>query len=158
MPRTILLAAIVLLVTGNILAQGNSATQVIILGVEPVTRLEVSAQSGPLVVRWTKDAPGAPSDAGTGCSFLSNVDQVKISASIGAPLPEGIRLRMRFESTLGLSRGDVDISSPEMPSDLLTGIRRGAATGRLTVYALSPDNTIRDLPERSRTIVLTVTN
>jgi hypothetical protein len=137
--------------------QGNTASQVITLGVLPVIRLEVSSNPGSLVIRREGEEAASVRDATTRYSLLSNLDHVRISASISEPLPAGMHLKVWLEAKNGRSRGGVDISQALSPKELVADIRCGNEKSQCIVYDFSADAGGANLPLQSRVITLTVT-
>ncbi len=156
------IASVLLLVSASVLAQdaGSTATQSLTLEVKPVTRLAVTGNPGPLLI---DDAvPGssltAVSDNSTRYDLVTNVDQMKIVASIDNPMPAGTRLLVRLSTSRSVSTGEVDLSGAVSPVDVVTSIGRGSERDQQITYTFAADASVGQVATQSRTVTLTLTN
>lgn len=153
------LASTVLLVPQLLLAQGV-ATQSVSLEVKPVTKLSVTGNPGSLVI---SDAVAGVTemsvqDNSSAYNVTTNLDNMKIVASIDSPMPVGTRLLVSLSSSNGTSAGFVDVSSATLPVTVVTGIGRGAQTSQTIAYEFRANAEVGGIPSQSRTITLTLTN
>lgn len=150
---------LILLPLSALQAQGT-AQQSVSLAVMAVTKIAVSGNPGSLVL--SNAVAGSPEmsaeDRSTTYSVTTNLDNMKIVASIDNPMPAGTRLMVNMESVRGLSSGLVDLSSATTPVDVVTGLSRGSESARQIAYVFSADAAVGAVPSQSRTITLTLTN
>jgi len=140
--------------------RGSSVTQSVTIEVKPITRIAVNGNPTPLIIN---DAvPGLPlttvSDNSTKYSLVTNLDQMKIVASIDNPMPAGTRLLIHLSSSKAASAGAVDLSSARAPVDVVRGIGRGSDTDQSISYTFAADAAVGEVPTQSRIITLTLTN
>ncbi|HUI63899.1 MAG TPA: hypothetical protein VL126_03580 [Bacteroidota bacterium] len=137
-----------------------AANQLLFMEVKGVTRLVVSGNPLPLVIARATGAlsPVSVSDGSTRYSLVTNLDNVKISASIDRQMPHGTSLSVRLESLRGTSCGEVDLSQATSPRVLVSRIGRGKDAGNRIFYTFSASREIRELEAQSRTITLTLTD
>jgi hypothetical protein len=142
------------------LAQSSSSvTQSVTVEVRPLTQIAVSGNPGPLFV--TDIGAGESltvSDNSTKYSMLTNLENMKIVASINGPMPLGTRLMMKMETSAGQSNGFVDVSNASTPVDLVTGISKGSDRNQSITYAFSADPSVTQVNLDSRVVTLTLTN
>ena len=160
--RSLLKGLIVLLAatsTGVLVAQ-TTANQSVTLEVKPVTKISVSGNPGPLTI--TDAVAGSPvmsvEDNSTSYNITTNMDNMKIVASIDNPMPAGTKLEMSIASTNGLSSGIVDVSSASSPVNVVTGISRGTDAGQSISYLFTADAVVGGISGEARVITLTLTN
>ncbi len=156
------IASILLVVSISVRAQdaGSTAAQSLTLEVKPVARLVVNGDPGLLLIN---DAvPGSSlttvSDYSTRYDLVTNVDQMKIVASIDDPMPSGTRLLVRLSTAKAVSTGDVDLSGAVSPVDVVTAIGRGSERDQQITYTFAADAEVGQIPTQSRTVTLTLTN
>lgn len=153
-------ALILVLIPVSALHAQGTAQQSVSLAVMAVTKIAVSGNPGSLVL--SDAVAGSPEmsaeDRSTTYSLTTNLDNMKIVASIDSPMPAGTRLMMNMESVRGLSSGLVDISSATTPVDVVTGLTKGSESARQIAYVFSADAAVGAVPSQSRTITLTLTN
>jgi len=137
----------------------SSVTQVLTIEVKPITKIAVSGNPGSLVVidPVSVSDVSAVSDRNTRYSMLTNLESMKIVASINESMPAGTQLMMKLESTKGISDGLVDISRAVRPVDLVTGISRGSDLNQTITYAFAADASAPEIESASRVITLTLT-
>jgi len=138
----------------------GSAVQSVSLQVQPVTKLGVSGNPGSLVI---SDAIAGVTemsvqDNSSAYSLTTNLDNMKIVASIDNPMPAGTRLMVNLASSNGFSAGLVDVSNATFPVNVVTGIGRGAQAGQTIGYVFSAEAEAGGIPSQTRTITLTLTN
>jgi hypothetical protein len=139
-------------------AQGNSATQVITIGVRQVTRISLSGNQIALQIEREGRQSATMTDATATYSLVSNARRVKIAGSISAPLPEGTTLEIQLESSRGTSVGMVDITRATTPRDLVVGIVPGVESAQRITYAFSVKSGVKDVAQQSRVVTLTITD
>jgi hypothetical protein len=158
---SIILIVIVIASVG-LMAQGrgSSATQSVTLEVKPIAKISVAGNPTPLIIN---DAlPGSDlasvSDENTKYSLVTNVDNMKIVASINDRMPAGTKLMIKLTSSKSASVGMVDLSSALTPVDVVRGIRKGSDVNQSISYTFAANAEIDDIPSQSRMITLTLTN
>lgn len=142
------------------LAQGgSSASQSIVIEVKPITKLEVSGNPGSLVINDAVAGSSltAVSDNNTSYSMLTNLENMKIVASINNPMPQGTQLKLKLESLSASSAGSVDISSALTPVNVVTGIGKGSETNQRITYTFAANAEVGQIDSESRIITLTLT-
>jgi hypothetical protein len=143
------------------LAQGGSSvTQLLTIEVKPITKITVNGNPGSLVVvdPTSGSDVSAVSDHNTRYSMLTNLENMKIVASINESMPAGTKLMMKLETTKGTSDGLVDVSQAVTPVNLVTGISRGSDLNQTITYAFAADATAPEIDSGSRVITLTLTD
>ena len=90
--------------------------------------------------------------------MLTNLENMKIVASINNPMPSGTRLMMKLSSTQGVSSGLVDISGALAPVNVVTGIGRGSESNQRITYTFAANASVGEIDSESRTITLTLTD
>ena len=155
-----ILVILAALVPASLLAQGSTATQSLTLEVKPVTKLSVSGNPGSLIISdaLAGDTEMSVQDHSTSYNLTTNLDNMKISASIDNPMPFGTKLMLSLGSASGSSAGLVDISIATLPVNVVTGISRGTESGQSIAYVFTADAQVGEVPSQSRTITLTLTN
>jgi hypothetical protein len=138
---------------------GSSVTQILTIEVKPITKIAVSGNPGSLIVVDPSSGSDvtAVSDHSTSYSMLTNLDNMKIVASISESMPAGTKLMMKLESSKGISDGLIDISRAVTPVDLVSGISRGSDLNQTITYAFAADVSAPEIDSASRVITLTVT-
>jgi hypothetical protein len=140
--------------------RGSSATQSVTLEVKPIAKISVAGYLTPLIIN---DAtPGSDlasvSDENSKYSLVTNVDNMKIVASISDRMPAGTRLMIKLGSSKAASAGMVDLSSALTPVDVVRGIRKGSDVDQSISYTFAANSEVDDIPSQSRMITLTLTN
>lgn len=135
----------------------NTARQALTIGVMPLVHLQVSGNPGPLIINDVRAESAMVSDDKTSYSMATNVDHMKIVASLREPMPNGTRLLISMKSSKGISRGLVDISNALSPVDVVTGIRKGAERDQAITYTFAAGTTAGEVESGSRIVVLTLT-
>ncbi len=153
-------AASVLIVCAAV-AQSNSTTaQAVTMEVKAITKLVVSGTPSALVIH--DFAPGADQavaqDQSTDYSITTNLENMKVVASINQQMPSGTQLMVALSSTKGNSVGTVDISNAMSPVNVVTGIRKGTEANQRITYIFAANATVGEIPQESRTITLTLTD
>ncbi|MBM4162633.1 MAG: hypothetical protein FJ217_16230 [Ignavibacteria bacterium] len=138
---------------------GSSVNQIVTVEVKPITIIAVNGNPGALNII---DALGGTdelsvSDQNTRYSMVTNLDNMKIVASVNDPMPAGTRLMIRLESTSGESNGEVDISSARTPVNVVSGIGRGSDLNQTITYTFAADANVSEISAQSRVITLTLT-
>jgi hypothetical protein len=160
---TLLTAVVVALViaTGDqSFAQSASATQRLMFEVKPVVSLVVSGDPDPMIISKSSgdNAYRSVRDQRTRYSLVTNVEQMRILASLNEPMPAGTSLRVQLQSTRGISAGEVDLSRSGTPKEVVTGIRAGWDSDLVISYDFSAEPQVAELKSINRTVVLTLTN
>ena len=153
---------LVITVGVNLHAQnsGNKATQSLTLEVKPITRICVAGSPSPFIIN---DAiPVADftsiSDENTKYSLVTNIDNMKIVASINDKMPAGTKLTIKLSSSKATSAGVVDLSDALTPVNVVTGISKGSDSDQSISYTFAANADVSELPATSRIITLTLTN
>jgi hypothetical protein len=157
--RSILLA-IALLLPVVTLAQSSTVTQSVTIEVKPITKIAVSGNPGPLFVTEMEGGAGvlSVSDNSTRYSMLTNLENMKIVASINGPMPQGTKLMLKLETSVGQSNGFVDVSNASTPVDVVTAINKGSDRNQSITYAFAADPSANQISSDSRVVTLTLTN
>lgn len=138
----------------------SSVSQIVTVEVKPIIKIAVTGSPRPLVISdVTRGARTlSVSDNSTRYSMVTNLDDMKIVASISDPMPEGTRLFISLESTTGNTNGSVDLSQAQTPVNLVTGISRGCDLDQTITYTFTADQSVFSVDRQSRSITLTLTN
>jgi hypothetical protein len=141
-------------------SRGNSATQSVTLEVKPIAKISVAGNLTPLIIN--EGLPGSDlasvSDENTKYSLVTNIDNMKIVASICDRMPTGTKLMIKLMSSKAVSAGLVDLSSALTPVDVVRGIRKGSDVDQSISYIFAANADVDDIPSQSRIITLTLTN
>lgn len=128
--------------------------------VKPITRISVTGNPNPLII--SDAVPGADlssvSDANTRYNLTTNLDNMKIVASISDKMPPGTTLMVRLSSSKAESAGTVDLSSAVTPVDVVTGISRCSEMNQSISYTFAANADVSQIPAQSRVVTLTLTN
>jgi hypothetical protein len=140
--------------------RGSSATQSVTLEVKPIAKISVAGNMNPLVINDALPGSGlaSVSDENTKYSLVTNVDNMKIVASINDRMPAGTKLMIKLTSSKAASAGVVDLSSALTPVDVVRGIGRGSDVNQSISYTFAANTEIDDIPSQSRMVTLTLTN
>jgi len=153
---------VIVIASVGLLAQnrGNSATQTVMLEVKPIAKISVAGNPTPLIIDDTfpGSGPASVSDENTKYSLVTNVDNMKIAASINDRMPAGTKLMIKLTSSKAASVGIVDVSSALAPVDVVRGIQRGSDANQSISYTFAANADVENLPSQSRMITLTLTN
>jgi hypothetical protein len=143
-----------------VLAQSSSVTQSVTVEVRPISQIAVSGNPGPMFVTDMESGTGvlSVSDNSTKYSMLTNLENMKIVASINGPMPLGTRLMVKMETSAGMSNGFVDVSNASTPVDVVTGISKGSDRNQSITYAFAADPSVSQVSSDSRVVTLTLTN
>lgn len=156
-----ILLLLILLLPVVVLAQTScSVTQTVTVDVRPITKIAVTGNPGPLFVMdmGSTSESSIVSDNSTKYSMVTNLDNMKIVASINGPMPQGTKLMMKLETSAGLSNGFVDVSNASSPVDVVTGIGKGSDRNQSITYAFAADPSVAQINSDSRVVTLTLTN
>jgi hypothetical protein len=161
--RVINLAGAFLLLTGILSAQRNEASvqQSVTIEVRPMTQIRVTGNPHAFLIQDPPaglNAYATVSDNNTSYSLLSNMDNMKIVASINNPMPRGTKLMIDLASTKGASNGVVDISNAVTPVTAVSGIGRGSDRNQQINYVFAANAVAGDINAESRIVTLTVTD
>lgn len=148
--------------TGTVRAQaGNSSvTQTVTIEVKPITRLAVTGNPNPLII--SDAVPGSDfssvSDENTKYSLTTNLDNMKIVASINDRMPAGTKLIVKLSSSKAASAGSVDLSSALSPVDVVTGLSKSSDMNQSISYTFAANSDVYEIPTQTRVVTLTLTN
>lgn len=138
----------------------NTATQTITLEVKPITKISVTGNLNPLIIK--DDVRGSDltsiSDENTKYSLTTNIDNMKIVASINDRMPQGTKLMIKLASSKAASNGVVDLSNAMTPVNVVTGINRGREQDQTISYTFAANADVTEIPATSRMVTLTLTN
>jgi len=143
------------------LAQSSEyVTQTVTIEVKPVTKIVVSGNPGPLIVGDAIPGSNLSSvdDENTKYSLTTNLENMKVVASIDQGMPDGTKLLVHLRTSKGLSLGSVDISRAYAPVDVVTGIGKSSDKDQSIKYTFAADAAVGEIPSQSRTVTLTLTN
>jgi hypothetical protein len=98
------------------------------------------------------------SDENTKYSLVTNIDNMKIVASISDRMPAGTKLMIKLASSKAASVGLVDLSNALTPVDVVRSIRKGSDVDQSISYTFAANAEVDDIPSQSRVITLTLTN
>lgn len=139
---------------------GSSVTQTVMIEVKPITMIQVTGNPGSMVI--TDMAVGEEmsevSDQSSRYHMLTNLENMKIVASIDRPMPAGTQLRIQLGTHQGISAGSVDLSSSVAPVTVVTGIGKGSEINQPISYTFAAASTIERLDTDSRVVTLTLTD
>ena len=137
-----------------------SATQSLTLTVKPVACLTVTGNPGPMLITdaTAGTAELSSSDKTTRYSWTTNLESMKIVASIDARMPDGTALLLNLASGNALSKGTVDVSGALSPVDVVTGIGRGTDANESITYTFTAQASAGNVPDQARTVTLTLTD
>jgi hypothetical protein len=141
-------------------AQSNSVTQLLTVEVKPLVKIAVTGNPGPLFVTDMGSGSEATvvTDNSTLYSILTNIENMKIVASINGPMPLGTKLMVKLETSAGVTNGFVDVSNASTPVDVVTGINKGVDRNQSITYAFAADRSVAQVSSDSRVVTLTFTN
>ena len=152
---TLTIASAALLPAASVGAQ--TATQVIQFQVTAINQIGVSGAPAPLVISTATagSAPTSVTTSGGSYAVTTNEANKKITASLDAALPAGVRLEISLAAPDGAaSAGDVFLSTGT--ADLVTGISSLAASALPISYRLSEDATVHMPAPATRTVTFTI--
>jgi hypothetical protein len=140
-------------------SRSNSATQTVTLEVKSVTKISVAGNPTPLIINDAQPGsiPASVNDENTKYSLVTNLDNMKIVASINDQMPKGTKLLVKLNSK-ATSVGTVDLSSALTPVDVVRGIGKGSDLDQSISYTFAANAEVDDIPAQSRVITLTLTN
>jgi hypothetical protein len=138
----------------------NTATQSVTLEVKAISKISVAGSLSPLIIK--DDARGSDltsiSDANTKYSLTTNIDNMKIVASINDRMPHGTKLMIKLASSKAASNGTVDLSNAMAPVNVVTGINKGSEIDQTISYTFAANADVNEIPTTSRMVTLTLTN
>ncbi len=139
---------------------GSSVTQSVTIEVKAITKISVSGDPGPLIINEaaTDSNPLSVRDDKTSYSLTTNLDMMKIVASIDNRMPDGTRLMVNLASSKGQSAGTVDLSDATNPVDVVTGIGRCSQKNETISYTFAAAEGVNDVPLQARVVTLTLTD
>ena len=138
----------------------SSVTQMLTVEVKPITKIAVTGNPGALLITDVNASSDVltVSDNNSKYSMVTNLDNMKIVASINDPMPAGTRLLLRLESSKGVSDGLVDVSSATSPVDVVTSLGKASDLNQTITYTFAADASVGQISTDSRVITLTLTN
>jgi hypothetical protein len=147
---------------GSLWAQteGSSVTQSVTIEVKPVTKIAVSGNPGPLIINdlTSESNPASVRDNSTQYNLTTNLDHMKIVASINNNMPAGTKLMVMLSSSKGLSAGTVDLSDAVSPVDVVTGIGRCSDLNQSISYTFAANEGVDEVPVQTRVVTLTLSD
>jgi hypothetical protein len=149
---------VMVLTSACLMAQdrGNSATQSVMLEVKPIAKISVAGNPNTLTIN--DEFSGSVSDENTKYNIVTNIDNMKIVASINNPMPAGTKLMVKLSSSKAASAGLVDLSNALTPLDVVRGIGRGSDVDQSISYTFAANDNVEDITIQSRMVTLTLTN
>ena len=138
----------------------SSVTQMLTVEVKPITKITVMGNPGALLITDANASSDVltVSDNNSKYSMVTNLDNMKIVASINDPMPAGTRLLLRLGSSKGVSDGLVDISNARSPVDVVRAMGKGSDLNQTITYRFAADASVCQISTDSRVITLTLTN
>ncbi len=128
--------------------------QAVSVGVSPILVMSVSGNPMLQIVdRTQRKGRVTLVDPTTFYNLTSNVDNVRLEAAIDMPLPPGVQLEVRLQSSLGQSLGWVPLTSA---STVLSGMQRGLENGQAITYRLVIDPQVDELPLQFRRVAFSL--
>ncbi len=159
---TLMILLLVAATSGTLLGQttGSSVTQSVTIEVKPITKISVTGNPGSLIINDAAAGANltAVSDNNTKYSLTTNLESMKIVASINEPMPLGTKLTVMLSSSKAASRGTVDLSAATAPIDVVTGIGKCSDVDQAISYTFAANPEVGDVPLQSRVVTLTLTN
>ncbi len=157
---TMVLLALISTATVRAQAGNSSVTQILTIEVKPISRLSVTGNPSPLIIN---DAvPGSNltsvSDENTKYSLITNLENMKIVASINDKMPTGTRLSVKLSSSKAASTGSVDLSSALSPVDVVTGLSKSSDMNQSISYTFAANSDVYDIPTQTRVVTFTLSN
>jgi hypothetical protein len=139
---------------------GTSVTQRLTIEVKPITKIGVTGDPGSLLIMDATRSSDVQvvSDKSSKYSMLTNLDNMKIVASINNPMPSGTKLMLQLESSRGLSDGLVDVSNAMSPVEVVKALGKGSDLNQTITYTFAADASVGQINSDSRVITLTLTN
>ena len=141
-------------------SDGSSATQSVTIEVKPITKISVTGNPNPLII--SDAVPGSNltsvSDANTNYSLTTNLDNMKIVASISGRMPAGTKLMIKLSSSKASSTGLIDLSGAVTPVDVVTGISKCSDVNQSIGYTFAANADVSEISTQSRVVTLTLTN
>lgn len=159
--KSLLVIALIIVLSNVLIAQnGSSVTQSVTIEVKPISKLAVTGNPNALIITdaTAGSALNAVSDNNTKYNMLTNMDNMKIVASIDNKMPDGTKLMVKLGSTKGSSTGVIDLSNALTPVDVVTGINKGSENNQSIEYTFAANADVGQIQSQSRTITLTLTN
>ena len=159
---TALRLLVLLGVVGNaaVARQGTSVTQLVTIEVRPITQISVSGDPNPLVI--TDASPGGDLlpvvDNHTTYSITTNLDNMKIVASIDEQMPAGTKLMVSLSSSKATSSGVVELSDALSPVTVVSGLSRVTDKDQQISYVFAANADTPELESATRVVTLTVSN
>lgn len=135
-----------------VIAQQASARQEP-LDVVSIVGIRLSDAPPPIIVHSEADTD-AEQSAFAFYSLSNYLKTLRLQASLDAPVPAGSHLVAEIESTLGESRGRVELTSG--PQDLVVNIQEGEEVDRLLIYTFWVDSGTPGIRREERTIILSL--
>ncbi len=162
MKTTLTILLLVAATSGTLWGQtdGSSATQSVTIEVKPITKISVTGNPNPMMITDATAGSGLTSisDNNTKYSLTTNLENMKIVASISEPMPVGTSLKVFLSSSKAASRGTVDLSAATTPVDVVTGIGKCSDVDQSISYTFAANADVAEVPQQSRVITLTLTN
>ncbi len=139
---------------------GSSVDQTLTVEVKPITKIAVSGNPGALYITDTNAGTDVltVSDNQTKYSMMTNLENMKIVASINSPMPAGTRLMVKLESSKGLTNGFVDVSNAMSPVEVVAGLGKGSDLDQTITYTFAADISAGQIAADARVVTLTLTN
>jgi hypothetical protein len=160
--RVVIVAGVFFVLTGMLSAQRNEASvqQLVIVEVKPITHISINGNPQSFFIQDPPDGSdfATAADNSTQYDVLTNLENMKIVASINTPMPRGTRLLIDLASTKGASNGVVDISNAITPVTAVSGIGRGSDRHQQINYVFAANAIAGDIDAESRIVTLTVTD
>lgn len=149
----LLTATAITVATAPNVVQAQSGQNVSV-GVSPILVMSVSGNPMMQVVdRSHRSGRVTLVDPSTFYNLTSNVDNVRLEATLDMPLPTGVRMEVRLQSSLGRSHGWVPLTAS---STVLSGMKRGLENGQTITYRLVIAEDVDELPLQYRRVAFSL--
>ena len=157
MKTIITILSLLVIASVPVLAQ-STATQVLTLEVKAINKIAVTGNPQPLVISEIPAGveSATVSDYSTQYDVTTNMESMKIVASIDNPLPNGMQLMMDLGSNKGATAGLVDVSNATTPVSVVTGIQRGSDASQSIGYIFKANATAGTMSSSARVVTLTI--
>lgn len=157
-PARRLLLILVLLFAGRTVQAQTSASHRVTVGIEAITVMALSGDPMPMNVVMDSGVSKSARDASSHYNLTTNVAQVYIEARLEEPMPSGLRLRLRAESSIGQSLGIVTLAGDGRAKRVVGSMDRGLENGRRLEYEVVADPGVGAVPFQSRMVTLALVN
>lgn len=149
-------ALVASLASASVAFAADNATQTVTFEVQAINELSNSGNPGALVVSTATagSEPDVATDSTTTYAITTNGTSKKITASIDAPMPDGVTLKVTLGAPAGASANQITLGTVAV--DAVTAITEVAESGKTISYELSALVTAGVVASDSTTVTYTV--